>query len=156
MRTPYIKGPPEVRYEAKVDRSGGPDACHPWTASMKKGYGQLNVDGRSVQAHRWAFKRYIDPTIRDDEYVRHTCDNPPCQNPQHWLKGTNSDNIKDAVARGRHPEANKTHCKHGHPFDETNTYRRPDRPRSRTCRTCNNESSLKYYPKRGHKPRSDR
>ena len=42
--------------------------------------------------------------------VRHTCDNPPCCNPKHLLRGSQLDNIRDRVARGRngaaHVEAN--------------------------------------------------
>lgn len=52
---------------------------------------------------------------------------------------TPSANIYDRVRHGTHHEARKTHCKHGHPFDETNTAR-PKRG-GRECRTCS----------RGHK-----
>jgi WhiB family redox-sensing transcriptional regulator len=34
----------------------------------------------------------------------------------------------------RHPQASKTHCKHGHPFNAANTYCMPDG--RRRCRTC--------------------
>ena len=153
--SPHVYGSPEVRYEAKIDRSGGPDACHPWTASLNRGgYGQMGVGGKKVEVHRWAFKTFIDPSIRDDQVVRHTCDNRPCQNPRHWVKGSHADNNRDCVERGRHAGASKTHCRRGHPFDELNTYWRADRPGCRQCRACNNEDSLRYYPKRGHRPRS--
>ncbi|MCQ8194684.1 HNH endonuclease [Streptomyces rugosispiralis] len=33
--------------------------------------------------------------------VRHTCDEPPCQNPAHWLLGTRGDNNRDAASRRR-------------------------------------------------------
>ena len=33
-----------------------------------------------------------------------------------------------------HPQASKTHCKHGHPFNAANTYYTPDG--HRRCRTC--------------------
>lgn len=151
----HIFGPPEVRYEVKVDRTGGPDSCHPWTASLTtKGYGQMNVGGRKVEVHRWAYQTFLDPTLRDDEVVRHTCDNPACQNPRHLVKGSHKDNAQDAVRRKRLPWTTQTHCKSGHVFDEKNTYFRTDRPGSRQCRACNNEGSRKYYPKRGHTPRA--
>lgn len=153
----HIYGPPEVRYEAKVDRSNGPERCHPWTASTTtKGYGQMNIDGRNREVHRWAFRMFVDPTLRDDEVVRHSCDNPLCQNPRHWVKGSRKDNAQDAVTRKRLPWSHQTHCRNGHPYDAENTYYRPDRPGSRGCRACNNASSLKYYPKRGHQPHSSR
>jgi WhiB family redox-sensing transcriptional regulator len=38
----------------------------------------------------------------------------------------------------RHPQASKTHCKHGHPFNTNNTYYTPDG--HRRCRTCLREA----------------
>lgn len=40
--------------------------------------------------------------------------------------------------------AAKTHCVNGHPFDEANTYYRPDRPGQRQCRACNREGARRY------------
>jgi WhiB family redox-sensing transcriptional regulator len=37
-----------------------------------------------------------------------------------------------------HPQASKTHCKHGHPFNADNTYYTPDG--RRRCRTCLREA----------------
>jgi len=37
-----------------------------------------------------------------------------------------------------HPQASKTHCKYGHPFDAANTYYTPDG--RRRCRTCLREA----------------
>ena len=37
-----------------------------------------------------------------------------------------------------HPQASKTHCKHGHPFTAANTYYTPDG--RRRCRTCLREA----------------
>lgn len=92
---------PEQRYEAKVDRSGGPDACHPWTAMTDfYGYGLFWFEGRPVLAHRWGFQRFKHP-LRRDQAVRHTCDNRPCQNPRHWLYGSWGDNNRDKTERDR-------------------------------------------------------
>lgn len=43
-------------------------------------------------------------------------------------------------------DAAKTHCKMGHPFDEKNTYFRPDG--GRACRACHVQWSTQY--KRRH------
>lgn len=30
-----------IHFQSQFDRSGGPDACHPWTGSVSDGYGQF-------------------------------------------------------------------------------------------------------------------
>lgn len=89
------------RYEVKVDRSAGPDACHPWIAYRNEhGYGKIRVNGRSEFAHRvgWSLTYESDPGPLS---VMHTCDNPPCQNPRHWVLGTHRENMADKRRKGR-------------------------------------------------------
>lgn len=102
QRSRFVPRRPAVDelYESKVDRSGGPGACHLWTASVNEfGYGLFVHDGETLAA-RWAYKRYVGP-LTADEVVRHTCDTPACNNRDHWLKGTQVQNILDAVERSR-------------------------------------------------------
>lgn len=86
------------RYEAKVDRRGA-DECWPWIGERDySGYGTIRVRKRRVLAHRLGFQLrhgWLPPA------VRHSCDNPPCQNPAHWRPGTQSDNVRDRTERGR-------------------------------------------------------
>jgi len=51
----------------------------------------------------------------------------------HIFEGTNTDNHADMVAKGRHGQLKKTHCKYGHPFDEANALTAPGRRRCRLC-----------------------
>lgn len=92
------------RFEAKVDRSAGPDGCWPWTAAtLWDGYGVINVrqrPHRNVLAHRLAYSLAHGP-IEDGMCVLHSCDNPPCVNPAHLRIGTRKENTGDMVARGR-------------------------------------------------------
>lgn len=93
-------------YESNVDRSAGSSECHPWKGKRNKfGYGLFWFGGESL-ATRWAYKRYVG-VLEAHEVVRHTCDNPPCQNRSHWLKGSQVENVQDCVTRGR------TYDRHG-------------------------------------------
>jgi len=46
----------------------------------------------------------------------------------------------------RQSQASKTHCPHGHIFDELNTYRGPDGKRD--CRACSRARSRRAHQKR--------
>lgn len=77
-------------------------------ARNAKGYGRVElpmkrgVRGRRVRAHRLAWLR-ARGAIPAGMFVLHSCDNPPCINPDHLFLGTNSDNMTDMVRKGRHP-----------------------------------------------------
>lgn len=109
-----------------------PEECWTWHGSRRgDGYGQVYINGKHRAAHRLAFflANYYYPPV-----VRHKCDNRTCVNPHHLEGGTQTDNMRDVIERGRHYYANKTHCPHGHEYTEDNTYRRPNG--SRECRAC--------------------
>jgi hypothetical protein len=63
-------------------------------------YGTFKVRGRIFRAHRMAIylASGVDP---GQKVVCHRCDNPPCCNPAHLFIGTNIDNIKDMIHKGR-------------------------------------------------------
>lgn len=90
------------RFWPNVDRSGGDDACWPWTASLTQagGYGQIwcAETGRPEHAMRVAY--YLTHG-RWPHTTRHICDRPSCCNPAHLLDGTDADNTADRVDRGR-------------------------------------------------------
>lgn len=90
-------------------------------------------------AHRWLLGHLRGAPLQPGEVACHYCDNPPCCNARHLYVGTQADNIRDAMVRGRHvppPRAMeaKTTCPAGHPYDEANTWIR--RTGSRQCRAC--------------------
>lgn len=89
------------RFEAKYVR-GEPDDCWEWTASCDDGgYGHCRVVALGeTRAHRVAYRLYVGG-IPDGLKVRHTCDNPPCVNPKHLILGTQTDNMRDKIERGR-------------------------------------------------------
>ena len=90
-----------MRFWPKVDRSGGPEACWPWTGSKRStGYGGFNFDGRNLKAHRVAFSLATgeDPAGR---VVCHRCDNPPCCNPAHLFMADQRTNLSDMRRKRR-------------------------------------------------------
>lgn len=84
-----------------VDKSG-PRGCWLWTGRTRDdGYGTLTWDGvHNRRAHRVAYQLAIGP-LRDEDVLRHSCDNPPCVNPAHLQPGTHADNIDDMWRRDR-------------------------------------------------------
>jgi HNH endonuclease len=71
--------------------------CIEWTGTrFQSGYGR--VGGR--RAHRVAYERAHGP-VPDGMLVLHTCDNPPCVNPDHLYAGTHADNMRDRMVRSR-------------------------------------------------------
>lgn len=91
------------RFWMKVDRSGGPGECWPWTAGRKKGgYGSFALrTGVSTGAHRVAFALFHG--FAAPRSVLHTCDNPPCCNPAHLYDGDQLQNVQDMISRERSP-----------------------------------------------------
>ena len=132
------------RFRARiVAKSNG---CHEWNgATDPQGYGRVNVDGKNSHAHRVAWKLANGP-IPEGISVCHRCDNPPCCNVGHLFIGTNADNVADRVAKGRtfNGRAALTHCPHGHPYDEVNTYMDSG---GRKCRACHRARVLAQYHK---------
>lgn len=105
------------RYWSKVLKTEG---CWIWTASKTKaGYGQIQIRALShmpIHAHRMAWELRNGP-IPKGMHVLHRCDNPSCVNPDHLFLGTQSDNNRDRLEKGRtasgdqngartHPEKN--------------------------------------------------
>jgi hypothetical protein len=85
---------------AKVDRSGGDDACWPWTGRCKpSGHGVYDHDNTYDYAHRYAWTlTHGEP----ENFVLHKCDNAPCCNViNHLYDGTQQQNIRDRDERGR-------------------------------------------------------
>ena len=88
----------EARFWEKVERTIG---CWIWTgAHVPDGYGSFMDGGHSRKAHRVAWELAFGE-IPVGMHVLHTCDNRTCVNPRHLYLGTNADNVRDRVARGR-------------------------------------------------------
>jgi hypothetical protein len=79
----------------------GPDECWPWKEKAVNGYGQVRVwGGVTYAAHRIAW--FLDRKRNPGKWkIRHKCDNGICCNPKHLVRGTQKQNVRDSIIRGR-------------------------------------------------------
>lgn len=86
------------RFMDKVDASGD---CWRWTAFCNwDGYGMFGIGRRAVSAHRVAYVIFCGD-IPKGLSVLHRCDVPGCVRPSHLYVGTQAENVRDRVLRGR-------------------------------------------------------
>jgi hypothetical protein len=100
------------RFWDKVQK-GDRCACWLWQGAKNTvGYGRYKINGKLYLPHRLAWEERYGK-IPKNKWVLHRCDNPACVNPTHLYIGTRSDNVKDALARGKvmipKPEYNVVH-----------------------------------------------
>jgi len=90
----------EQRFWKKVQKRA-PNECWPVIAKWAR-YGNMRVPGQNkhVGIHRVAYTLFVG-AIPDGMVVMHACDNPKCCNPAHLGVGTNLDNQRDMIAKGR-------------------------------------------------------
>ncbi len=139
------------RFWSKVG-IGAPDECWLWTGSTaSKGYGLFWHKGRSVRVHRLAYELMVGP-IPEGLTLDHLCRVRHCVNPKHLEPVTGKINILRGEGAPAY-NARKTHCLRGHPFNETNIYRPPARPKTRECFECKNSRNKITNPKRYSKHR---
>lgn len=91
-----------ARFWSRVDKSGGPMACWPWTANtLKTGYGLVRRGSRThYLTHRVALELDGRP-VPDGMFGCHHCDNPSCCNPRHLYVGTQEQNVEDKTLKGK-------------------------------------------------------
>jgi len=104
------------------------DGCWEWQAyTDKKGYGRFTfntfTNRTCINAHRAAYEMHTGKILPKNILVCHKCDNRKCCRPDHLFEGTAKDNMQDCSAKKRTGNQKKTHCKYGHPYDESNTYK---------------------------------
>lgn len=79
-----------------------PNGCWEWTRGRSSsGYGVVDIDRHQFRASRLVAHFYKGFDLRSSLVICHSCDNPPCINPDHLFPGTHRENILDAVSKGR-------------------------------------------------------
>lgn len=115
-----------ARLDAKLDRSGGPDACWPFRGAQSRGarrettYGSIQEAGRGSRV--WRVNRlvlllrdvpealrqpearlvellHLNDRLHRDEDASHDCDHGPCGNPAHLQWKPHAQNVKEQAAR---------------------------------------------------------
>jgi hypothetical protein len=105
---PHLSPSDVARFWAKIDRSGGPDACWRWLGTFdQNGYGLVGwrKDGtrHTTTAHRVALF-LTNGHVDEERKVLHCCpggSNRWCINPAHLYEGTAADNASDREREGR-------------------------------------------------------
>ena len=142
-RTGSLEDPrrtPEQRFFARVTKS--PNGCWLWDKGPTHGYGHFYAEGHQHFVHRWSYQHFVGP-IPEGMTVDHRCHDEAsgcpggpaclhrrCVNPEHLMLATGPENASRGVKTWQ------THCKRGHEFTETNTYRVNGRRHCITCRTA--------------------
>ena len=117
--------------------------CWLWIGALNRdGYSNFSFRGESTLGHRASyilFRGKIPKTKEIDHLCRVRC----CVNPAHLDLVTRGENIMRSPLTLPNLRAAQTHCKHGHPFDEANTYF-DERAGKRSCRTCGRLNMRRY------------
>jgi hypothetical protein len=105
-RLGYVNGEPRrfrrghngrKRERYRVEDRGYKTPCWIWLlAKDEKGYGRMNVQGESPQAHRSYYEAAHGP-IPEGLHLDHLCTQPDCVNPSHLEAVTLAENVR----RGR-------------------------------------------------------
>lgn len=78
------------------------DGCWEWNnAKDEHGYGLFSLNGKNIGVHRITLSLSLARELKPGMSVLHSCDNPPCCNPEHLREGTRRDNVADMDAKGR-------------------------------------------------------
>lgn len=136
--------PPRIRFseqDCPNPELEGP--CHVFSGSLnRKGYGQVFFDGVMVGVHRYVWQRDVG-LIPPGMMIDHRCRVRSCCNVKHLRVVTAKANATENVVGAYFQILSaRSHCPHGHPYDDENTYRKPKGGRS--CRECGRNVSREY------------
>lgn len=127
-----------------------PSGCWEWQAARTaSGYGAMRAGGFVWLAHRLSVLFATNSPLPPDRQVDHLCMNVRCVNPNHLELVTGVENVRRSYATNvsASRQRAKTHCPQGHPYDEVNTYLKPNGG-GRDCRACRRDALIRSRRRR--------
>ena len=140
-----VRGPPEERFLAKVNKESGvigarPELgqCWTWTGWIDKragrGYAMFAVSSNDNRlAHRFGYELWVGP-VPDDRELDHLCRVRHCVRPDHLEPVTGSVNQLRSPLSPTGANGRKTECIRKHPLSGDNLF--IDSQGKRQCREC--------------------
>jgi hypothetical protein len=152
-----------ARFWKKVNRNGpvpplrpelGPCWLHEGTPEKATGHVRCDINRVRDYVHRFVYRALVAP-IPDGKEIDHQCHNADpscpsdatcvhrrCANPDHLAAVTHRENMDRSPNNLAVKNRLKTHCPHGHPYDQANTLVTPYG--GRACRACNRAAQQRF------------
>lgn len=73
-----------------------------WTGTVLNGYGVININGKLIRAHRYAWARRNNGMIPISANINHRCNVKLCVTYEHLYAGSQKDNMQDRLQSGEY------------------------------------------------------
>lgn len=104
-----VRFPPEMNLIQRIQATGwdvSERGCWEWKGRRDQyGYPMIKYAAKQTRVHRAMWEIANGKPIPEGHYALHSCDNPPCMNPEHISTGTQQENMDDMVSKGRQAKA---------------------------------------------------
>lgn len=92
--------PLDVRLYSKISKFTD-NGCWEMEPPINKRYPILQFEGKATRASRISWSLFHKKKFPKNKLCLHKCDNTKCINPSHLFIGTQTQNMKDMIKKGR-------------------------------------------------------